>query len=87
MEKKHSKAKEVKVDYNQFNLINCSTNALITSYKRDGNAFLLTFDNGYVLELDSDFTSEELVKELIKKKKRVYIHFNLDIVKDRKEEK
>ena len=77
------------MEYNQLNLVCCSTGGIITKFKQekyeDGKVerTLLTFDNGLVLEVGDEY-SIKFIKELIRKKKYVSIHFELNIFKEKK---
>ncbi len=77
----------MKIEYNQYSLGKCGTSAIPIKYEKinwdDGDLkeYLITFDNGYVLDIDS-YEDERFIKDLIKNKIRIYIDFELAIQKD-----
>lgn len=80
----------MKINYNECTLERCGTSAIPISYEKvcwEGETelkeYLITFDNGYVLDMDSR-TDEEFIKYLIKNKINVYINYTLSIIKDGK---
>ena len=74
-----------KLEYNQLNLTNLTTGGIITGFKEETDKevnieiILLTFDNGYILEVDIPL---EKIRELIREKKYVSIHYTLDVFKE-----
>ncbi len=77
----------MKIEYNQHSLGRCSTSMIPLSYEKifwEGEdnlkEYLITFDNGYVLDVDS-YTDIEFIKYLIDNKIMVHIDFELSIFK------